>query len=138
MVAIHRNEAGECDGDVRERLEAERANREGMLVTDVSLVARGLHPILRARIPICERPQMGFMNPRVDPERDEDRFYPEDFPDDVAESLEHHCIVLTPDKWMCEDCGVSFDRDANLGDYPESCIIEGGAACVAYVPEEQT
>lgn len=93
--------------------------------------ARDSHPLLG--------PVMGFMNPRVDPERDEDRYYPEDFHDDpIVESLEHHCIVLTPDWWMCEDCGVSFPRDANLGDEPEYAIIESDSPCVAYVPSEET
>lgn len=56
--------------------------------------------------------------------------------DSIIYSEEHHCIVLTPDRWMCEDCGASFPRDPSMGDYPEEAIIEGGAACVAYVPEE--
>jgi len=80
------------------------------------------HPLLR--------PVMGRLD-LPDPPRDED--YCHD--DDVVSSEEHHCVVLTPDWWMCEDCGVSFPRDPSLGDHPETAIIEGGAACVAYVPE---
>lgn len=51
-----------------------------------------------------------------DPPRDED----------VIESRrEHQCSVLTPDLWCCDNCGDVFDRDPNLGDFPESAIIEG-------------
>ena len=60
---------------------------------------------------------------------------PSDFDeDDVVESCEHHCVVMVPESWLCEDCGRIFDRDPAWGDYPEEAIIEGGA-CVAYVPE---
>lgn len=63
------------------------------------------------------------------PPRDEDYDY-----DGVVEYTEHHCTVLTPDLWMCEDCGCSFDRDPSWGDFPEEAIIEGGVSCVAYTP----
>ncbi len=53
---------------------------------------------------------------------------------DLVEYTEHHCVVLTPDQWMCEDCGCSFDRDPSWGDFPEEAIIEGGVSCVAYTP----
>ena len=54
--------------------------------------------------------------------------------DDIVESMEHHCVVLTPDRWMCEDCGASFPRDSELGDFPEECILEAEIVCVAYIP----
>jgi hypothetical protein len=57
--------------------------------------------------------------------------------DPVIESDEHHCIVLTPDRWMCEDCGAFFDRDPAWGDEPETAIIEGDPICVAYTPDQE-
>lgn len=102
------------------------ANRAGVHKTDTLRLPPGLFPILRPR-------QSGETVGNVslpDPPRDED------FDDDpVVEFAEHHCVVLTPDKWMCEDCGVVFDRDPSWGDEPEEAIIEGGAVCVAYTPD---
>ena|SRR6266550_9380891 len=111
--------------DTQER----RTSGEGVHTSHPLRFPLGLWPILWNSGGDTEG--MGFINPRVDPPRDEDAYYP----DDEAHSLEHHCVVLTPDQWMCEDCGVSFDRDSSLGDYPETAIIEGGVSCVAYVPD---
>ena len=49
--------------------------------------------------------------------------------------LAHNCEVLTLDAWICEDCGKTFDRDPNLGDYPETAIIEG--ECEAVLEQEE-
>jgi hypothetical protein len=80
-----------------------------------------------------DRPLVGRVS-LPDKYRDEDDYYEED---EIVEYSEHHCIVLTLDQWICEDCGVSFDRDPAWGDFPEEAIIEGGVSCVAYTPEEE-
>lgn len=91
----------------------------------------GTYPLGEGSAIVCTNESDGAMSWELpDPQRDED------FPDDpVIESLEHHCVVLTHDQWMCEDCGSMFPRDPSLGDFPEQAIIEGSWVCVAYVPE---
>lgn len=56
-------------------------------------------------------------------------------PGEIIESTEHHCVVMVPEWWMCEDCGASFARDPSWGDFPEECIIEG-TPCVVYIAPE--